>query len=257
MHSIPDDDAEKPRVWKLLLTVVFAGLLIAPLLWALRGREFEGNRASTSNRMQQWGLVFAMYSNESEGEKLPPLADLPGRCVPDLGAVYPEYLSNPALLVGREHPETDSLTDLARAALTEPLRDYDFAAKVMAESFAYLNYVVTNEAELLALVEARRDGSLVDALGATTPPAESSFYATRSRPGCVFIVRPEDLKHVDYPAVAPSSVPVLIEIATWRNRSGRKNFYGSLVLFQDGHVEFVPLGTFPILPAVLDTLTNF
>ncbi len=261
MHSLPDSNTEqhaaKPKVWKLLLFLVFAGLLIAPLLSALRERESDSNRVSTPNRMKQWGLVFAMYSNESAGEKLPPLANLPGRWVPDLASIHPEYLPSPALLVGREHPEAENLMDLSRAALTEPLRDYDFAAKVMAESFAYINFVVTNEAELLALVDSRRGGTLADAIGGTRSTDGPLFFATRNRPGCTFIVRTEDLNYVDYPSVAPSSVPVLIEIATWRNRSGRKDFYGSHVLFQDGHVEFVPLGTFPILPSVLDGLTAF
>lgn len=256
MHSISDHDAEKPRAWKLLLTLVFAGLLIAPLFLALRGREGGGSQASTLNRMKQWCLVFAMYSNESEGEKLPPLAALPNRWVPDLETVYPEYLADPTLLVGRKHPEARKLMGLAEAALKEPLLDYDFAAKVMAESFVYINYVTTNEAEVLALVETRRDGALVDAFGAA-PSTEPQFFATRNRPGCTFIVRPEHFQYTGYPSISPSLIPTLIEVTGWRRQSNREDFTGSHVLYQDGHVEFVPLGTFPVLPSILDALTAF
>lgn len=249
-HTIED-----PKSRKLLLILLVTGLLVTPLLLALRERESVCGRVTTANRMKQWGLIFAMYSNESAGEKLPPLAVLPNRWVPDLETVYPEYLADPILLVGREHPEAGKLMGLAEAALKEPLLDYDFAAKVMAESFAYLNYVVTNEAEVQALVDARRGGALVDAIGAA-PSTEPQFFATRNRPGCTFIVRPEHFQYTGYPPIAASAVPVLIDVGAWKRRKDRSRFRGSYVLFQDGHVEFVPLGTFPVLPGVLDALSG-
>lgn len=101
---------------ELLVVIAIIGILAAILLPALARAREAARRASCQNNLKQFGLVFAMYSNE-HGGAFPPLSryasvrpdtrSSPLFSAPDGAAVYPEYLSDLNVALCPADPQTD------------------------------------------------------------------------------------------------------------------------------------------------------
>lgn len=241
---------------ELLVTVVLMGILLAFLLPLLTGNQNgDYQRSSTPFIMKQWGLAFMLYQDDSSEKRWPPLAE--GSWVPDLTGIIPKYVSDPDLLVAKGHPEGDQRFRAAQDALASTPPDYSVLTDIMGESFAYLGHIYMTIDDVQALDRERKAGRLdapesnfrLNEGGRIIPlrvGAERFLLTTIMGPGDPSVkLRPE--------------IPVLVDISCWRDTSSKERTLveGTNVLYLDGHVAFVPLGTFPVVPEVMDVLSGF
>ncbi|MCP4640397.1 MAG: hypothetical protein GY851_08195 [bacterium] len=207
--------------------------------------------ASCENNLRQMGIVFQMYVYDSQGGPLPSLCSESGRLMMRPDVMYPDYVTDPEILLCVDHNEDNFLW-------WEANRDEPSAVWIDDQSYFYLGYDVANDDEMRAFAEAYRrrvsEGmSFGDDLPVPTGRGSQGGdallrlrFPSQDLPpgqGDEGLAGPEALR--------ASKTVTLIE------RLGNHESPGGNVLFLDGHTEFRPYpGEWPMTETTMTILAE-
>lgn len=208
---------------EFIACVLILGALVVILLPALARSRESSRRSSCQNNLKQWGLVLAMFANEHGGE-CPPLSPIAENWTMDMTLVYPEYLSDPNILLCPTSPFSTPTALRLRNNIEHPGANIgDFHPDCFwSMSYIYTGYLIRNDAEAAAFAEAYY-GLAPGSLGGEWPqqavetPAQDSPAAQ---------------------AMIEASIPVMWDRIPANIAEFAHVPDGGNILFVDGHVEF-------------------
>jgi prepilin-type processing-associated H-X9-DG protein len=242
-----------------VLWIAVVGLQAAILLPAIARARDAAWRSECQNNEKQIGLVCKMFANENRQQYFPELSPEAGRLMftvdptNDSASVYPEYLMDPSVL---SCPNDEDA----------PTSDHEMGDPYLFiddHSYYYFGYVITSDEEMANFAEAYRariaaglsfNEDLEVAEGRGTNGGNRIF---RLREGVErFAIT--DITNPAGAAMAQSSVPVLMDSPNYSSGYAEFNHIpgGANVLYMDGHVEFVKLGTWPVTQETLAILRS-
>ena len=133
---------------ELLVVIAIIGILAAILLPALAKARESARRAGCVNNLKNMGLIFNLYGGENDG-RMPPLDNTFNRILFDGDIMYPEYVTDAAILACPSDPQFDLDVNFKAISGT-------YIGSVIPDCLGTLSYVYTgamieNDAQLSAV----------------------------------------------------------------------------------------------------------